>query len=37
MKYKNKFAYLKTRQDWWERQGKNYQAANKKPGSTKVR
>lgn len=37
MKYKKKLAYLKGRQDWWDRQDRNYQAANKKPGSVKVR
>ena len=37
MKYKKKLAYLKARQDYWDRQGKDYQAANKKPGSVKVR
>lgn len=31
MKYKKKLA----RQDWWDRQSKDYQAANKKPGSIK--
>lgn len=37
MKYKKKLAYLKTRQAWWDKQSKSYQAANKKPGSIKVR
>lgn len=37
MKYKKKLARLKARQDWWDRQGKDYQAANKKPGSVKGR
>ena len=37
MKYKKKLEYLKARQDWWDRQGKDYQAANKKPGSVKGR
>lgn len=37
MKYKKKQAYLKARQDFWDRQGRDYQAANKKPGSVKVR
>nr|DAW84545.1 MAG TPA: hypothetical protein [Caudoviricetes sp.] len=35
MKYKKKLARLKARQDHWDRQGKDYQAANKKPGSVK--
>lgn len=35
MKYKKKLARLKARQDWWDRQSKDYQAANKKPGSIK--
>ena len=33
MKYKKKLARLKARQDWWD--SKDYQAANKKPGSIK--
>lgn len=33
MKYKKKLARLK--EDWWDRQSKDYQAANKKPGSIK--
>ena len=37
MKYRKRLAYLKARQDWWDKQGKDYQAANKKPGSVKVR
>lgn len=37
MKYKKKLARLKAHQDWWDRQGKDYQAANKKPGSVKGR
>lgn len=37
MKYKKKLARLKARQDWWDRQGKDYQVANKKPGSVKGR
>lgn len=35
MKYKKKLARLKARQDWWDRQSKDCQAANKKPGSIK--
>lgn len=35
MKYRKRLAYLKARQDWWDKQGKDYQAANKKPGSVK--
>lgn len=37
MKYKKKVAYLKTRIAWWDKQDKAYQAANKRPGSVKVR
>lgn len=37
MKYKKKLAYLKARQDWFDKQGKDYQAANTRPGSVKVR
>lgn len=37
MKYKKKQAYLKARQDWYDKQDKSYQAANKRPGSVKVR
>ena len=37
MKYKKKLARLKARQDWCDRQGKDYQVANKKPGSVKGR
>ena len=37
MKYKKKLARLKARKDWWDRQGKDYQAANKQPGSEKGR
>ena len=37
MTYKKKLARLKARQDWRDRQGKDYQAANKKPGSVKGR
>lgn len=37
MKYKKKLAWLKARQDWWDRQGQAYQKACKKPGSVKVR
>lgn len=37
MKYKKKQAYLQARQAWYDKQDKNYQAANKRPGSIKVR
>lgn len=37
MKYKKKKAYLQTRQAWYDKQSKEYQAANKRPGSIKVR
>lgn len=37
MKYKKKLAYLASRIKFWENQGRDYQAANKRPGSPKVR
>ena len=37
MKYKKKQAYLAARQAWYDKQSKDYQAANKRPGSVKVR
>lgn len=37
MKYKKKQAYLATKQAWWDKQIKEYQAANKRPGSIKTR
>ena len=37
MKYKKKQAWLKTRQDWYDRQPDAYKRACKKPGSVKVR
>ena len=35
MKYKKRIENLRTRQAYWERQGKDYQAACNKPGSLK--
>lgn len=37
MKYKKRLAYLKCRQDYWQKMGPAYQKANKRPGSVKVR
>lgn len=37
MKYKNKLKYLKSRQEWWDKQSKDYQAATTRPGSVKVK
>lgn len=37
MKYKKKVAYLKARQAWFDKQDRDYQAANKRPGSVKVK
>ena len=37
MKYKKKVEYLKSRQAWWDKQSKQYQAECKRPGSVKVR
>ena len=37
MKYKKKLAFLKARQDWWDKQSRTYQAEHKRPGSPKVR
>lgn len=33
MKYKKRVARLKARQDWWEKQSKDYQNSTTKPGS----
>ncbi len=33
MKYKKRIARLKNRQDWWDKQPKDYQAATTRPGS----
>ena len=35
MKYKKKVAWLK--QAWWDKQGKDFQAATTRPGSVKTR
>ena len=37
MKYKKQLAYLQARIQFWEIHGSNYQKANKRPGSVKVR
>ena len=37
MKYKKQLKRLKTRQDWWDRQGKDFQRATTRPGSVKGR
>lgn len=37
MKAKKRRAYLEARILFWERQGSNYQKANRRPGSVKVR
>lgn len=37
MKYKKKVEYLKSRQAWWDKQFKDYQAATTRPGSVKVK
>ena len=37
MKYKKKVATLKARQDWLDRNGKDYQAATKTPGAVQGR
>ena len=33
MKYKKRIARLKSRQEWWDKQSKDYQAATTRPGS----
>lgn len=35
MKYKKRVARLKARQDWWDKQPKDYQASTARPGSLK--
>lgn len=37
MKYKKKVAWLKAKQAWWDKQGKDFQAATTGPGSIKTR
>lgn len=37
MKYKKKVAWLKSKQAWWDKQGKASQAATTRPGSVKTR
>lgn len=32
MKYKKRVARLKARQDWWDKQPKDYQASTTRPG-----
>lgn len=36
MKYKKKLAYLQSRQAWWDKQPRDYQATTR-PGSVKVK
>lgn len=36
MKYKKKLEWLKNKQNWWDKQSKNYQAATTRPGSIKT-
>lgn len=33
MKYKKRIARLKARQEWWDKQSKNYQSSTTRPGS----
>lgn len=37
MKYKKKVEYLKSRQAWWDKQSKEYQAATTRSESVKVK
>ena len=37
MKYKKKVKWLKDKQAWWDKQGKDFQAATTRPGSVKTR
>lgn len=37
MKYKKKVKNLENRQRWYDNQGRDYQAANKRPGSIKIK
>lgn len=37
MKYKKQVKRLQARQAWWDKQGKDYQAATTRPGSVKGR
>lgn len=37
MKYKKQLKRLKARQDWWDKQGKDFQHATTRPGSVKGR
>lgn len=37
MKYKKKVAWLKAKQEWWDKQIKTFQAATTRPGSIKTR
>lgn len=37
MKYKKKLANLKAKQDWWDRQPKDFQASTTRPGSVKTK
>lgn len=37
MKYKKMLQKLRDRQNWYDKQPREYQAANKRPGSVKIR
>ena len=37
MKYKKKVAWLKAKQEWCDKQGKDFQAETTRPGSIKTR
>lgn len=37
MKYKKRVAWLKAKQEWWDKQGKSFQTATTRPGSIKTR
>lgn len=37
MKYKKMLQKLRDRQNWYDKQSREYQAANKRPGSVKIR
>ena len=37
MKYKKQLQWLKCKQDWYDKQDRQFQAANKRPGSVKTK
>ena len=37
MKYKKQLQWLKSKQDWYDKQDRQFQAANKRPGSEKTK